>query len=109
MRVNRPLKVREWMPILLAMPKMLRWLDRHPEAGLLNWQFSWMRGPAIIQYWRTFEPLDPFARADGQPHLPAWKAFNRSLRRSGLAGSFRQIHPIRRQRLECAVRQHPAP
>jgi hypothetical protein len=49
MRVNRPLKVGKWVPVFLAMPKMLRWLDQHPEAGLLNWHNAWIKGPAIVR------------------------------------------------------------
>jgi hypothetical protein len=101
MRVNRPLKVREWVPIFLAMPKMLRWLDQHPEAGLLNWQFSWIRGPAILQYWRSFEDLNRFARADGVPHLPAWKAFNQAVRGSGDVGIWHETYKVRSGDYEC--------
>lgn len=33
MRFNRPLKVRQWRPVLRAMPQMLQVLDGHPELG----------------------------------------------------------------------------
>jgi len=46
MRINRPWKVREWLPVAVAMPKMLRWLDQHPEAGLQAWHNAWIKGPA---------------------------------------------------------------
>src|SRR5208283_996583 len=79
MRINRPWKVREWLPVFVAMPKMLRWLDQHPETGLLAWHNAWIKGPAVVQYWRSFEQLDRFARAGEQPHLPAWKAWNQAV------------------------------
>lgn len=53
MRINKPWKPHKWLPIFVAMPQMLRWLDKHPEAGLLHWTLGWMDGPAVVQYWRS--------------------------------------------------------
>jgi hypothetical protein len=61
MRLNRPWKVHKWLPIFTAMPRMLRWLDQHPKA-LLKWHNAWINGPAVVQYWRSFEQLERFAR-----------------------------------------------
>ncbi len=94
MRVNRPWKVREWFPVATAMPRMLRWLDQHPEAGLLAWHNAWIKGPAVIQYWRSFEDLARFARAEDQPHLPAWKQFNQVVRGSGDAGIWHETYRV---------------
>lgn len=58
MRLNRPWKVHRWLPAFSAMPRMLRWLERHPEAGLLKWHNAWINGPAVVQYWRSFEQLN---------------------------------------------------
>ena len=38
MRINKPWKLHKWVPIFLAMPRMLRELSRHPELGLLGYQ-----------------------------------------------------------------------
>ena len=95
MRVNRPWKVREWFPVFTAMPRMLRWLDQHPEAGLLGWHNAWIKGPAVLQYWRSFEDLDRFARAADEPHLPAWKTFNQIVQASGYAGIWHETYKIR--------------
>jgi hypothetical protein len=94
MRINRPWKVGQWLPVFVAMPRMLRWLDKHPEAGLLEWHNAWIHGPAVIQYWRSFEDLDRFARADGEPHLPAWKAFNRAVRSTGDVGIWHETYKV---------------
>lgn len=95
MRINRPLKVHKWLPIFFAMPRMLRWLDRHPQAGLLAWHNAWMKGPAIVQYWRSFEDLDRFARAPDEPHLPVWKTFNKAVRASGDVGIWHETYKVR--------------
>ena len=36
MRINRFWKIHKWMPVELAMPRMLRELDAHPDAGFLG-------------------------------------------------------------------------
>jgi hypothetical protein len=94
-RINRPWKPHRWLPVVTAMPRMLRWLDQHPEAGLLGWHVAWLHGPAVIQYWRSFEQLDRFARAPQEPHLPAWKAFNRAVRASGDVGIWHETYRVR--------------
>jgi hypothetical protein len=95
MRINKPLKVRRWFPTFVAMPKMLLRLDKHPDAGLLSWHTAFMHGgPAIVQYWRSFEHLDRFARNPGMPHLPAWKAFNKLIRASGDVGIWHETYRV---------------
>ena len=95
MRINRLWKPHKWLPVFIAMPRMLYWLDKRPETGLLGWSFAWMRGPAFVQYWRSFEDLERFARADGQPHLPAWRRFNRAVRATGDVGIWHETYKVR--------------
>lgn len=78
MRVNRLLAVRKWIPTALAMGPMLRTLFQHPEKGFLGGRtlIGW-RGITVIQYWRSFEDLERFARDQNDPHFPAWKRFSR--------------------------------
>ena len=95
MRVNRPSKIHKWLPVFSAMPRMLRWLDQHPDAGLLGWHNAWIKGPAVVQYWRSFEDLDRFARGPDQPHLQAWSAFNKAIRASGDVGVWHETYKVR--------------
>ena len=101
MRLNCPWKVHKWLPILRAMPQMLRWLAQHPEAGLLKWHSAWMQGPAVVQYWASFEQLERFARAAEQPHLPVWTWFNRAVRASGDVGIWHETYHVRAGEYEC--------
>jgi hypothetical protein len=74
MRINKPWKLHKWVPVFLAMPKMLKELRRHPESGFLGAIF----GPkVIVQYWRSFDHLEAYARSTDQRHWPAWVAFNK--------------------------------
>ncbi len=79
MRVNTPLAVRSWLPVFRAMPAMLRELATRPELGCLASEGGF---PILVQYWRSFEHLERYARSRDHAHLPAWQAFNRSVRAS---------------------------
>jgi hypothetical protein len=95
MRINKPLKVRKWLPVFIAMPRMLRQLDRNPSAGLLGWHLIFLHGgPAVLQYWRSFEELDRFARDPDALHLPAWKQFNKLVRASGEVGIWHETYNV---------------
>ena len=86
MRINRLWRFWEWWPVFMAMPGMLRELYEHPELGFLGTEYFLSfsnRAPMLVQYWRSFEHLEAYARAQDQAHLPAWRNFNRTVRPSG--------------------------
>jgi hypothetical protein len=95
MRVNRPWKPHKWLPVLVAMSRMLRRLGRDPDARLLAWTLAWINGPAVVQYWRSFEALDGYARAGDDLHLPSWKWFNRAVGASGDVGVWHETYKVR--------------
>ena len=76
MRINKLWKIHKWLPAFLAMPRMLRELERHPESGFLG---HTMGLPVIVQYWRSFEDLEAYARSQDHQHWPAWVAFNKRI------------------------------
>jgi hypothetical protein len=78
MRINKPLKVHKWLPLIRAMRQMLRELEAKPQAGLLGWRH--IGGRTFIQYWRSFEHLEAFAADRAACHWPAWMAFNRRMK-----------------------------
>lgn len=82
MRINKPLKPHKWLPVLLAMPRMLKELDALPreESGFLGHNGA---GPGVIvQYWRSFDHLEAYARSWDNLHFPAWTAFNKRMKSS---------------------------
>jgi hypothetical protein len=95
MRINRPWKPHKWLPVLVAMPRMLRRLRDRPDAGLLGWSLAWIKGPAVVQYWRSFEDLDRFARDEEELHLRVWRRFNRAVRASGDVGIWHETYKVR--------------
>ena len=63
MRINKLLKVRQWLPAVKAMNGMLRSLHSDPQLGFLGASYGLMgRGPVQVQYWRSFGHLDGFAK-----------------------------------------------
>ncbi len=95
MRFNKPWKVRKLAPVLAAMPKMLKVLGEHRELGCLGTQ-QWLgRTTILVQYWRSFEALDHFARDKDLPHLEPWRAFNRAVGDSGDVGIWHETYKVR--------------
>ena len=92
MRINKPLKVGLWWPVFTAMGRMLKYLAERPEKGLLAYRVSAM--PLfVVQYWRSFDDLERFARNDDDPHLEPWRRFNRKVGKSGDVGIWHETYP----------------
>ena len=95
MRVNKPWKIWKWLPVALAMPKMIVELSRRPELGLLHaqTQFSFPN-VTVTQYWKSFEALEAYAKARDKAHLPAWQAFNKAVASNGDVGIWHETYVI---------------
>lgn len=92
MRINRWWKVHKWLPVALAMRRMLQELAAHPEAGLMSVQPGLN---VIVQYWRSFEHLERYARSHDHEHWPAWVWFNKAVRAaSGDVGIWHETYKV---------------
>jgi Monooxygenase af470-like len=93
MRVNSWWKIHKWLPVFLAMPKMIRELEADPSSGFLGSIFGLK---VIVQYWRSFEHLERYARQPEREHWPAWVAFNKRIGASrGDVGIWHETYQIR--------------
>jgi hypothetical protein len=91
MRVNRLREPRGWVPVLVAMNRMMRELSDRPELGLLASQgYRSGRTVLVVQFWRDLEALHGWSRSAAHPHLPAWRAFNRAVRATDAVGVFHE-------------------
>jgi len=91
MRVNKFFAFRKWIATAMAMGPMIRTLYKHPEKGFLGAQtFFYGRGVVTVQYWRSFEDLERFARDKDDPHLNAWRTFNKTIGSDGSVGIFHE-------------------
>lgn len=78
MRINSWWKIHKWLPVLRAMRPMLEELVADPESGLLC--FHRIGKLSFVQYWRSFEQLEAYARAQDKKHWPAWLEFNKRMK-----------------------------
>ena len=94
-RINRPWKLNVVLPFLASMPRMLKELAAAPELGLLHVrQHFGPTGALLIQYWRSFEHLEAYARAPDREHLPVWQWFNKQLGSNGDIGIWHETYLI---------------
>jgi Domain of unknown function (DUF4188) len=110
MRINKPWKVHKWLPVFFAMPRMLRELGKNPELGLLGSRgyLANPLAPMIVQYWRSFEHLEAFARSKENTHFPAWVKFNKSVGTNGDVGIWHETYRIRAGEFEALYNNMPA-
>jgi fumigallin biosynthesis monooxygenase-like protein len=95
MRVNRFFAFRKWVPTAIAMGPMLKTLFQHPEKGFLGAEtFFSLRGTTTLQYWRSFDDLERFARSKEESHLRAWKRFNRMIGTDGSVGIWHETYQV---------------
>ncbi|MDT0309224.1 DUF4188 domain-containing protein [Streptomyces sp. DSM 44917] len=83
-RINHFWAVHQWLPVMRAMMRMLRELDRHPGRGLLGRVLltASPRTYYVVQYWESKEKLYAYARDPELFHHSMWGRLNR-LERAG--------------------------
>jgi hypothetical protein len=86
-----------------GMKAMLDELMAHPEKGLLGYRMGY---PVIVQYWRSFEQLEAFARDPGDLHRPTWLAWFRRDRR-GRTGIWHETFLVRAGEYEAVYSDVP--
>jgi hypothetical protein len=108
MRINRIWKFHKWLPMTSAMPKMMKELLSQPELGYLGGE-TWFGNPTIfVQYWRSFEHLEAYAKSPTKQHRPAWAAFNRAIGSNGDVGIWHEAYRVRPGDYECLYHNMPA-
>lgn len=110
MRVNKALACRKWLPVANAMPRMLEVLYQHPEKGFLGSETFFRVWPVtlcLVSYWRSFEDLEHFARCKDDPHLEAWRQFNRAIGTDGTVGIWHETYMVQPGQYEAVYGNMP--
>ena len=108
MRFNRIFLIHKWLPVVRAMPRMLKELFQCPELGMLEARtFLSGRTLMVVQYWRSFEHLHAYAHARDKAHLPAWAEFNRRVGGNGAVGIFHESYLVPAGGYECVYANMP--
>ncbi len=107
-RINKPWKIHKWWRAFLAMPRMLKELDAAgPETGFLG--HNGLSMGVIVQYWRSFDHLEAYARDQGKKHWPAWVQFNKVMKNSrGDVGIWHETYLIKAGQYEAVYSGMPA-
>jgi hypothetical protein len=108
MRVNNLWAFNKWIPVAKAMGPMLTELLSHKELALLHAEtFLYWPGVALVQYWRSFEQLEHFARDPSISHLDAWKRFNKSIGSDGSVGIWHETYLVQSGQYESVYANMP--
>ena len=87
-----------------GMNHMLKYLTDHPEKGLLGYENGF---PTIVQYWRSFEHLEAFARDQDDPHLEPWRNYWRRVGKSDRTGIWHETFLVRAREWEAVYGNMP--
>ncbi len=98
MRINKPWRVDQWLPVFRAMTPMLTELFTDQESGLMGYRFTLTGGgPLLVQYWSSQEKLYRYASEPQSAHRPAWAEFNTRARRApGAVGIWHETYLVDR-------------
>lgn len=109
MRINRLWQVWRWLPVFIAMPRMIVELAKDPSKGLLARPRTYLSGRTVllVQYWNSFDDLQSYARDPHAHHLPAWRSFNRRIRDNGSVGIFHETYRVTTNNIETAYANMP--
>jgi Monooxygenase af470-like len=100
----RPLRSIQDLGGRRGMQYMLKYLTEHPEKGLLGYEFGIK---TIVQYWRSFEHLDAFARDTDDPHLEPWRNYVKRVGKSGRTGIWHETFLVRAGEYEAIYTNMP--
>lgn len=109
-RVNNFWSFNKWFPTFKAMMPMLKALYKHPEKGFWGQESFFRLFPievVLISYWRSFEDLEHFARSSDDPHLEAWKQFNRAIGTDGSVGIWHETYIVQAGQYEAIYGNMP--
>ena len=106
-RINRLLSVHKWLPVVQAMGPMLQELYKNPDLGFLHSTYHFnLRGVTLVQYWRSVEQLEHYAR-HGQQHLTAWRDFHRKVGSNPTVGVFHETYVVPERGYESVYNNMP--
>lgn len=107
MRINKRLAIHKWLPVFLAMPRMIKELYTQKDSlGFISMEsYFGMRTTAMIQYWNSTEELHAYARKD--KHLTAWRNFNKKVANNDAVGVYHETYQLKKGEYEAIYRNMP--
>ena len=106
-RASPSWKIVRALPLFASMSKMLDDLARDPSKGMLGYQQHGRFG-AIVQYWRSFEDLERFARNPDDRHAAVWREwFRRAQHLNPAVGIWHETFRVRAREYEAVYNGMP--
>ncbi len=107
-RFNKLWKIPKYRWFLGTMPGMIKELEKHPEMGLLHARTHFgLRNVMVVQYWRSFEHLEAYARNKDAEHFPNWLRFNKEIGSNGDVGIWHETYRVRAGEYESVYNNMP--
>lgn len=95
MRVNKWWKIHRWLPIAIAMRRMINELIADPDSGLLGGQYQTVGNPiCYVQYWRSYDALLAYSHASDKLHQKAWRGFYKKIGTGGDVGIWHEVFRV---------------
>ena len=67
-----------------------------------------LRNVMVVQYWRSFEHLEAYARNKDAEHFPNWVRFNKEVGSNGDVGIWHETYRVRAGEYESVYNNMPA-
>ncbi len=107
MRINKLWRIHKWLPVSIAMPKMISELYKNPDIGFISHEQWFGRTTIMIQYWNSFEQLEDYAKNKTHNHLPAWVNFNKKISSNGDVGIWHETYVVKKGSFESIYNNMP--
>ena len=89
------------------MPKMINELYKNSELGFICHEQWFGRTTIMVQYWKSYEHLENYAKNKTLNHLPEWAKFNKILSGNGDVGIWHEIYLSQKGNYECLYNNMP--
>ncbi len=107
MRLNKLWKFHKWVPVVMAMGRMISELMTEENSDLLHIESWGGRTTIMVQYWRSFDALEAYAKNDSRSHLPAWSHFNKMTKGNNDIGIWHETYLVKPESFECIYNNMP--
>lgn len=109
MRLNRLSAIRKAFYVAKEFTKMRRELEKDPQKGLLGGRtILYARGLGMVQYWRSYEDLESWARSSADAHMPGWRGYNQLIGNDGSCGVWHETYLVDPGKVEVVYDNMPA-
>lgn len=110
MRINKWWKINKWLPIALAMKKMVGELTESDaqQSGYLSGEYHTIGHPFIyVQYWRSYDHLESYASNKSYVHKETWHRYFKKVGLNGDVGIWHETYRIEPGKFESVYLNMP--